>query len=206
MINDKCFWGILLVLWGVTHFLEFCAPYNLRSLCCSLVNLMVSSSLGMRSFAVAGPVIWNSLPAALWTATLSLLTFARHLKAHLFGWSAARLKTIYDVLYKSTHHHHHRHCIQLLKYNGQFVTIVRSTHHTANSSHSQLVSCDELTDSDKPTPESKTNLDFTKQEMKGWQWHQLDHMQIICTLFQTDNHASISSLNVYRPDVFPDVH
>jgi len=24
----------------------------------------------------------------------------------------------------------------------------------------------------------------------GWQWHQLDHMQIICTLLQTDNHAS----------------
>jgi len=29
----------------------------------------------------------------------------------------------------------------------------------------------------------------------GWQWHQLDHMQIICTLIQTDNHASISSLD-----------
>jgi len=25
-----------------------------------------------------------------------------------------------------------------------------------------------------------------KQEMMGWQWHQLDHMQIICTLLQTD--------------------
>jgi len=34
-------------------------------------------------------------------------TFARHLKAHLFGWSAARLRIIYDALYKSTHHHHH---------------------------------------------------------------------------------------------------
>jgi len=28
------------------------------------------------------------------------------------------------------------------------------------------------------------------QEIMGWQWHQLDHMQIICTLLQTDNHAS----------------
>jgi len=28
----------------------------------------------------------------------------------------------------------------------------------------------------------------------GLQWHQLDHMQIICTSLQTDNHASISSL------------
>ena len=24
--------------------------------------------------------------------------------------------------------------------------------------------------------------------MLGWQWHQLDHMQIICTSPQTDNH------------------
>jgi len=55
-----------------------------------------TTTLGMRSFAVAGPVIWNSLPAALRTATLFPLTFARHLKAHLFGWSAARLRTIYD--------------------------------------------------------------------------------------------------------------
>jgi len=35
----------------------------------------------------------------------------------------------------------------------------------------------------------------------GWQWHQLDHMQIICTSLQTDNHSSV---NVYRPDALPD--
>jgi len=33
-----------------------------------------------------------------------------------------------------------------------------------------------------------------KQEMMGWQWHQLDHMHIYTSL-QTDNHASTSSLN-----------
>jgi len=37
----------------------------------------------------------------------------------------------------------------------------------------------------------------------GWQWHQLDHMQIICTLLQTDNHASTSPLSFYRPDAPP---
>jgi len=31
--------------------------------------------------------------------------------------------------------------------------------------------------------------------MTGWQWHQLDHMEIICTSLQTDNYASTSSLN-----------
>jgi len=36
-----------------------------------------------------------------------------------------------------------------------------------------------------------------EQEMMGWQWHQLYHMQIICTSFQTDNHASISPLSFF---------
>jgi len=31
--------------------------------------------------------------------------------------------------------------------------------------------------------------------MIRWQWHQLDHMQIICTLLQTD--ASTSLLNFF---------
>ena len=42
--------------------------------------------------------------------------------------------------------------------------------------------------------------------MTGWQWHQLDHMQIVCTSLQTDNHASTSSLNLYRPDALPGAH
>jgi len=42
-----------------------------------------------------------------------------------------------------------------------------------------------------------------KQEMMGWQWHQLDCMQIICTLLKTDNHASTSSLSFYRLDALP---
>ena len=29
----------------------------------------------------------------------------------------------------------------------------------------------------------------------GWQWHQLDHMQIICTSLQADNCASTLSFN-----------
>jgi len=38
----------------------------------------------------------------------------------------------------------------------------------------------------------KTNLDFTGA--RGWQWHQLGHMQV-CTSLQTDNHASTSPLS-----------
>jgi len=36
-----------------------------------------------------------------------------------------------------------------------------------------------------------------KQQVMGWQWHQLAHMQIICTSFQTDNHANTLSLNFF---------
>jgi len=33
--------------------------------------------------------------------------------------------------------------------------------------------------------------------MIRWQWHKLDHLQIICTLLQTGNHASTSPLNFF---------
>jgi len=36
----------------------------------------------------------------------------------------------------------------------------------------------------------------------GWQRHQLDHMQIICTSLRTDNHATTSPLSFYGPDAF----
>ena len=38
----------------------------------------------------------------------------------------------------------------------------------------------------------------------GWQWHQLDYTQRICTSLQTDNHTNTLSLNFYRPDALPD--
>jgi len=36
-----------------------------------------------------------------------------------------------------------------------------------------------------------------KQEMMEWQYRQLDHMQIICTSLQIDNHASTSTLSFF---------
>ena len=41
-----------------------------------------------------------------------------------------------------------------------------------------------------------------KQRDSEWQWHQLGHMQV-CTVSQTDNHASTSPLSFYRPDALP---
>ena len=39
-----------------------------------------------------------------------------------------------------------------------------------------------------------TNLDFCEARDSEWQWHQLGHMQV-CTLLQTDNHASTPPLS-----------
>jgi len=39
--------------------------------------------------------------------------------------------------------------------------------------------------------------------MMGWLWHQLDHMQIICTSLHADKHASTPPLSFYRPDALP---
>jgi len=38
----------------------------------------------------------------------------------------------------------------------------------------------------------------------GMQWHQLDHIQTICTSLQTDNHTNTSPLDFYRPGALPD--
>ena len=51
----------------------------------------------------------------------------------------------------------------------------------------------------------KTSLDLNESRdggVLGWQWHQLDRMQTICTSLQTDNHNT-SSLNCYRLDALP---
>jgi len=56
----------------------------------------------------------------------------------------------------------------------------------------------------QPLPEKvKKFRILLEQEMMMWQWHQLDHMQIICTSLQTDNHASTSPFSFYRPDALP---
>jgi len=42
--------------------------------------------------------------------------------------------------------------------------------------------------------EGKTNMNFTEARDSEWQWHLLGHMQV-CTLLQSDNHASTQPLS-----------
>jgi len=48
----------------------------------------------------------------------------------------------------------------------------------------------------------KTNLDFTEARDSEWWWQQLGHMPV-CTLLQTDNHASTPPLSFLQPDALP---
>jgi len=84
----KCLHGLT-----PTYLTDDCLPISaiagrrhLRSARTGLLSVpRTATTLGMSSFAVADPVIWNSLPATLRTTTLSPALFAGHLKAHLFG-------------------------------------------------------------------------------------------------------------------------
>ena len=49
-----------------------------------LVLTQTRTELAKRAFAVAAPVIWNSLPAAL-RHCQTVLTFKKHLKTHYFN-------------------------------------------------------------------------------------------------------------------------
>jgi len=48
----------------------------------------------------------------------------------------------------------------------------------------------------------KTNLDFTEAGDSEWQWQQLGHMQV-CTLLQTDYHASTPPLSFFTVFFLP---
>jgi len=43
------------------------------------------------------------------------------------------------------------------------------------------------------------DLDFTEARDSEWQWHELMSRMQVCTLLQTDNHASTPPLYFYRP-------
>ena len=52
---------------------------------------------------------------------------------------------------------------------------------------------------------SKPFLVLVKQETTGWQWHQMDHMEIICILLQRDKYASITTwISFHRPNALFD--
>jgi len=50
-----------------------------------LVVRRTRTVLGARDFAVSSAVVWNSLPAEFLVSSLTVATFARHLKTHLFS-------------------------------------------------------------------------------------------------------------------------
>ena len=46
-------------------------------------------------------------------------------------------------------------------------------------------------------------LDFAEAEMMGWQWHQMNHMQAICTSLQKITTPAPHQSDFYGPDARP---
>ena len=67
----------------------------------SRAYVITRTRLGDRSFAVAGPCLWNSLPAELRHPTISLGQFRRVLKTHLFlNWVRRLVTLAFSAPYK----------------------------------------------------------------------------------------------------------
>ena len=98
-----------------------------------------------------------------------------------------------------THNTFTRHFNCIFQYKGTGVTeVTESYHFTRTLTHTHTQSFNGLFSRTTWVGRYQKDKPFwilLKQEMMEWQWHHPDHMQIICTLLQTDNHASTSSLN-----------
>ena len=83
----KCLLGL-----APPYIAELCRPVvhltgrrYLRSAASAKLDVQrTATAIGRRNLAVSGPETWNSLPAELRLSTLSMATFARRLKGHLF--------------------------------------------------------------------------------------------------------------------------
>ena len=75
----KCLHDAALATWLT------CGHQQLRSTASgTLLVPRARTAIGQHSFAINGPRTWNSLPADLRTPDMTLCSFKRHLKAHLF--------------------------------------------------------------------------------------------------------------------------
>jgi len=53
-------------------------------------------------------------------------------------------------------------------------------------------------------PEGQTILDFAEADMMWQEWHQLNHMQAICTSLQKITMPAPNQSDFYGPDALPD--
>ena len=95
LLNTVLFYTILLLVYKainglspsyISNLLSFCSSsYSLRSCSNKLLQVPRSKlkSYGDRRFSIAGPKLWNSIPASL-RNTDSLDSFKKHLKTYLF--------------------------------------------------------------------------------------------------------------------------
>jgi len=66
-----------------------CSIHLMSPRVCHCVVPRTPTGFGDRAFQVAGPKVWNSLPALLRQSDITILQFKKLLKTHLFADTAA---------------------------------------------------------------------------------------------------------------------
>jgi len=143
----------------------------------------------------------------------SMLLTSSHMRLNLFGYFESFLarrklesprSRSNRPLWQSVLDKQRKHCHELTPTGLGHENVSNSNDHSSRSSgaHSTAFFQDNL---GKQLPERLTILDYNEARDDGWhwQWHQLDHMQLICSSLLTDNHASTPLLSFYRPYDLP---
>ena len=118
---------------------------------------------------------WQGMCWKQWSSGICNIRFV-HQKLHDVRFSIVKCKLTYHMLWPA-----------------QSPTFT-NTLHPSNGLFSSTTSTTWLSWYQK----GKTSLDLNEARgdgVWGWQWHQLDHMQTVCTSLQTENHTNTSSLN-----------
>ena len=128
--------------------------------------------------------------------SLLLLLLSVLLWNNCSGTATGLFVSISQVIGCEDHLRNDLYCVEwgIKLYSSQPAKLLHCTHLTVFFSSTTCVS---------QYQKSKTSLDLNEARdygVSGWQQHQLDHIQKICTSLQTDNHTNTSSFNFYRPD------
>jgi len=92
--SRNCCWGDLIpFLYPLLPFVTLCSSSRSSDVFTCVVP-RTHTGFGDRAFQVAGPRLWNSLPASLHQSDTTVGQFKKLLKTHLFSWDCGALVTV----------------------------------------------------------------------------------------------------------------
>ena len=136
---------------------------------------------GKLAETVAVSIVFSNLPRQQHDTEPTTSWRQSHERRPAQHWTKAAMSHDGDISTSKTTHRELLLILPLHQFNGLFSRITWVSRHQ----------------------KGKPFWNLLEQEKMGWQRHQLDHTQIICSSLQIDNHTSTSPLSFYRPDALP---